>query len=195
MKLTARIRKAIIKATILHKGQKRKADGLPYIIHPYSVAFILSHYTDDGNIIIASLLHDALEDVSGYSENELKKEFGEKVCEVVKEVSEEKDPDDSREKKKKTWLIRKKKYLSHLNQASFEAMMISCADKIDNLRSMMQSHRKQGKKLWKKFNAPRDKKMWFYEKVLETLKERLNSDIVRELEKTWREAKRQFLRS
>jgi len=47
MKLTPKIQKAITKASILHLGQKRKGDGSPYILHPYSVAFILSHYTDD----------------------------------------------------------------------------------------------------------------------------------------------------
>jgi (p)ppGpp synthase/HD superfamily hydrolase len=50
----------------LHLNQVRKADeGLPYISHPFSVAWILSSYTDDEDTIKAGLLHDILEDVPG----------------------------------------------------------------------------------------------------------------------------------
>ncbi len=43
MKLTSIIQKAINKASVLHYNQRRKGDGLPYIVHPFSVAFILSN--------------------------------------------------------------------------------------------------------------------------------------------------------
>ena len=49
---TSHIQKAINKAADLHRGQIRKGDGLPYIVHPFSVALILSNYTDDEDIII-----------------------------------------------------------------------------------------------------------------------------------------------
>ena len=50
----------------LHLNQVRKADeGLPYISRLFSVAWILSSYTDDEDTIIAGLLHDILEDVPG----------------------------------------------------------------------------------------------------------------------------------
>lgn len=188
MKLTPKIQKAIIRAVVLHDGQKRKGDGLPYIIHPYSVVFILANYIDNENIIAAGLLHDTLEDVSDYREEDLKKEFGEKVLKIVKEVSEEKTADYSREKKKATWQMRKEKYLSHLKKSSFEAMMVCAADKIDNLQSMMEAHEEQGDKLWEKFNASKDKKLWFYGEVLRILKERLDNNIVQDLEKTYLEA-------
>ena len=188
MKLTPKIRKAIVRSAVLHKGQKRKADGFPYITHPYSVAFILTNYTDDENIITAALLHDVLEDVAGYYEKDLKKEFGEKVCEIVKEVSEKKTANQSKEKRKATWLIRKKKYLSDLENASFEAMMVCAADKIDNIRSMIKAYQRQGDKLWEKFDAPKDKKLWFYEEVLKILKAKLNNNITQELEKIYFEA-------
>lgn len=157
MKLTTKIQKAIIRAAVLHSGQKRKADGLPYIIHPYSTAFILTNYIDDEDIITAGLLHDTLEDVSGYKENDLKQEFGERVLDIVRQVSEDKDPDDSKKKAKATWQARKQKYLSHLESASVEAMMVCAADKIQNLTSLTEAFKQQGKDLFKKFNAPIDK--------------------------------------
>lgn len=134
MKLTPKIQKAIYKASVLHKGQKRKVEDLPFVTHLFSVAFILSNYTDNENIIVAGLLHDALEDVKAYYFKDLEKDFGERVTKIVKEVSEDKDP-NIEENKKATWQRRKEGYLSHLKNASYEAMMVCCADKIHNLRS------------------------------------------------------------
>ena len=54
MKLTAKIQKAIDLASMLHIGQVRKGnDDLPYISHPFSVAWILSEYTDDEDVVVA----------------------------------------------------------------------------------------------------------------------------------------------
>ena len=64
MELTKKIQKAINLASKLHHGQIRKGDGeLPYISHPFSVAWILNQYTDNEDIIVAGILHDILEDV------------------------------------------------------------------------------------------------------------------------------------
>lgn len=78
--LTLRLRAAINIARRLHLNQARNADeGLPYISHPFSVAWILSSYTDDEDTVIAGLLHDILEDVPGYYYNDLQKDFGTEV--------------------------------------------------------------------------------------------------------------------
>ena len=37
--------------------------------------------------------------------------------------------------------------------------MVSCADKIHNLLSLQEAYKEQGEDLWKKFNAPEDKKI------------------------------------
>lgn len=87
------ILKTIERAAELHKNQFRKGDSnIPYISHPYSVAFILAQYTNDENVIVASLLHDVLEDVPGYYRADMITEFGEVVTSYVEEVSEQKDP-------------------------------------------------------------------------------------------------------
>jgi len=191
MKLTPKIQKAINKASILHDGQRRKGNNLPYIVHPFSVAFILSIYTDDEDIIAAGLLHDVLEDVKGYYFKDLKKDFGSRISKIVKEISEDKDP-NIKEDKKATWQTRKEKYLSHLKNASYEAMMVCCADKIHNLHSLIEAYKEQGDELWKKFNASLDKKLWFYEEILRILKEKLDNEIVKDFEKVYLKAKKLF---
>lgn len=65
MRLTSKIEKAINFAAQKHLGQIRKGDGLPYIVHPFGVAWILSGYSTDEDVIVAGLLHDVLEDVNG----------------------------------------------------------------------------------------------------------------------------------
>ena len=59
------IKKAYLLAEKLHDGQKRQS-GEPYIIHPLSVAFILSQMHADTDTICAALLHDTIEDSSIY---------------------------------------------------------------------------------------------------------------------------------
>lgn len=180
MKLTPKIQKAINVAAIKHFKQNRKGSNIPYIVHPFSVAWILSQYTDDEDIIVAGLMHDVLEDVKNYSFDDLNKDFGERVAKIVKEVSEDKDP-NVEEDAEETWDHRKNKYLEELKNESNDAMMITAADKIHNLFSLIQSHKEQGEDMWQHFNAPREKKLWFYGEVIKILIERLDNEILNEL--------------
>ena len=52
----------------LHEGQKRQS-GEDYIVHPLSVAFILSEMKADSDTICAGLLHDTLEDTNTTKED------------------------------------------------------------------------------------------------------------------------------
>ncbi len=188
MKLTPKIQKAIKRASILHLGQKRKSDGSPYIPHPYSVAFILSHYTTDEDLVVAGLLHDVLEDVDGYEKKDMAKEFGKRVARLVSDVSE--DASLKKEKgERASWVERKTKYLEHLKEAPSDSVMLSCADKIHNLSSLVEEYKEKGDKIWEKFNAPKDKKIWYYEEVLKIAREKLDSEIVDELEALYDKAK------
>src|SRR3990167_6351226 len=88
MTFTPKIHKTIGKAALLHKDQKRKHGNLPYITHSYSVAFILSRYTKDEDIICAGLLHDTIEDCD-YSAEQLKADFGDRIASIVLGVTED----------------------------------------------------------------------------------------------------------
>lgn len=191
MKLTPKIQKAINYASRLHAKQIRKGDkDLPYVSHCFTTAWILNEYTRDENIIVAGLLHDVLEDVPGYGYEKLKKDFGQRVAKIVKGVSEDKDP--NKKEDEKPWIERKQDYLDHLKKDSKESMMVSTADKIHNLQSMRDAYREQGEKLWKNFNSPADKKLWFYEEVYKIVKGKLRNKIVEELNKQIKGAKREF---
>jgi (p)ppGpp synthase/HD superfamily hydrolase len=190
MKLTPKIQKAINLSSELHAGQVRKGDdNLPYISHPYSVA---CNYTNDEDIIVSGLLHDVLEDVKGYYYDDMVRDFGEKIAQIVKGVSEDKDPNVESEEKA-TWEERKRKYLNTLESDSEESLMVCAADKIHNLQSMMDAYQVKGETLWNNFNSPKEKKLWLYKEVLKILKVRLNSLIVAELDAVYRQAEKILL--
>jgi len=71
-------------AVELHAGQKRKSNE-PYIIHPLSVAHILSQDLGvrDPLILASALLHDVVEDVPNISLDDIQREFGNVVAELV----------------------------------------------------------------------------------------------------------------
>ncbi|WP_037365169.1 RelA/SpoT family protein [Amycolatopsis orientalis] len=69
----------------LHRDQRRKS-GDPYITHPLAVATILAELGMDTTTLVAALLHDTVED-TGYSLDQLKADFGDKVGELVDGVT------------------------------------------------------------------------------------------------------------
>ncbi len=156
MKFSPQIYKTINTAARLHDGQERKGDGLPYIIHPVSVALMLMEHTNDEDVLIAAILHDTVED-TGYTKEQMEEEFGPRVAGFVMEVTEL--------PKTLSWQERKDAYLKHLAGASREAKLICAADKLHNLGSMLAAVEKFGDEAYTHFNAPFDKKLWFYEAV------------------------------
>ncbi len=186
------ILKTIERAAELHQKQFRKGERkLPYISHPFGVAFLLAKYTDDENIIIASLLHDVLEDVPGYYLSDMITEFGEVVTSYVEEVSEQKDPNVPTDKKQ-DWEFRKVKYLEHLSTASEGALLICAADKLHNLITKFRDFNTYGTDMWLRFNAGKEQQQWYYNGILTVLKQKLNNPIVAELESVLTEAQVMF---
>ena len=79
------IKKAFELASLAHKDQKRES-GEDYITHPIEVAKILTELKVDSATMAAALMHDVLEK-SKVNAEDLKKEFGEEVTELVKGVT------------------------------------------------------------------------------------------------------------
>ncbi len=182
--ISTRIQRALAITLKIHEGQKRKGDNTtPYAVHPISVALLLMHYLCSEDAVIAGLLHDALEDTD-FSPKQIKDNFGAKVLKLVQEVSD-KRPNDP-------WMTRKDAYLKHLKKASKDACLIACADKINNLTSMIEAYRQQGNSLWKRFNASKEDKIEFYQGVCNLVSKRFKHPIIEELKLVLRMASAQF---
>ena len=168
---TPTVDRALAVAARCHAGQTRKDDPTPYIAHPVAVAMIVSDFTTDEDVVVAALLHDVLEDVppSVYSAADMTADFGERVTEMVRGVSEEKTAGQETP----PWRVRKEGYLAQLADDSPECLLISAADKIHNLRSMVAAHGRLGDAMWELFTAGPDEKLWFYRAIADTVGERL----------------------
>ena len=68
-----------------HKGQTRKS-GEPYILHPVAVALICATQYMDTTTVIATLLHDVVEDTP-ISVEDIEAEFGGPVAHLVDGVT------------------------------------------------------------------------------------------------------------
>ncbi len=181
MKLTSKIKQAIDTSARLHINQKRKSSGIPYISHPYGVAFIVENYTQDEDVVAAALLHDVLEDVSKdlYDETAMRQDFGDRVTDFVKEVSED--------KALPSWQARKQAYYEHLKTASPEALLISAADLTHNLVSMLEAYAAQGKVAWQAFEVPVQEKLASDAARIAKIKQRLDSPVTDELSAAYKE--------
>lgn len=167
---TERLDNAIRKAAWAHEKQEhhRKGSDVPYIIHPFGVMIIASNVTDDEDVLIACLMHDVLEDVGAniYDENNMRKDFGDSVVAIVKDVTKDENEED--------WHERSKAYLNHLeHKASDKAVIVSASDKIHNLLSILTDHTTHGDDLWERFTTKSSAdQLWWYESILEVIKKR-----------------------
>ncbi len=89
--MNEKIKKAMDFCVEKHEGQTRRYTKEPYATHPTTVATILKTLKNinesvSDDLIVAGLLHDILEDTKT-TEEEIKKEFGENVLNLVKEVT------------------------------------------------------------------------------------------------------------
>lgn len=129
MKLTSSdLERAIVFATEAHKGQTRKGDGRPYILHPIAVMTILNDIKKSNNpylIAIVAICHDLCEDTDVTLE-EIAKLFGHNVASIVGELTSDKDAIKS--SSKTLYLTNKMLIMSSY------ALRIKLADRLHNLR-------------------------------------------------------------
>ena len=113
-------------AAYKHRNQKRKdEEKTPYINHPIAVARAISEIgnVEDPEVLAAALLHDTLEDTKTTPE-ELIDKFGERVCNLVQEVTDDKTLPK---------LERKQRQIEHAKEISGDAALIKLGDKISNV--------------------------------------------------------------
>jgi GTP diphosphokinase / guanosine-3',5'-bis(diphosphate) 3'-diphosphatase len=122
--------RAVDFAAAKHRNQRRKdEEASPYINHPIALTRVLKVEAgvSDLNVLSAALLHDTIEDTET-TQDELEAEFGPKVASIVAEVTDDKTLPKSE---------RKRLQVEHAATISHEARLVKLADKICNLRDML----------------------------------------------------------
>ncbi|MDZ7752645.1 MAG: HD domain-containing protein [Gammaproteobacteria bacterium] len=128
----SQLMKALAFAAHKHRNLRRKdAAKTPYINHPIALANILVNEggITDLDVICAALLHDTIEDTET-TEQELREAFGVAIAGMVAEVT-----DDKRLAKAE----RKARQVEHAPSLSTGAKLVKLADKIANLRDILEA--------------------------------------------------------
>lgn len=163
---TSFLDKALRFAITAHSGVERRGKGFPYIVHPMEAVAVVASITADQEMLAAAALHDVIEDTE-YTEEDIRKEFGDRVARLVASESdlivEGKSESDS-------WVERKQFAIDRLTKLDRDAKIVSLGDKLSNARAMLQDYEELGEELWNKFhvNDPKLHK-WHYEGLRDSL--------------------------
>ena len=175
IRLGSRFLRAFLFAAEKHKRQARKASTIPYIAHLIGVASLVLEAGGDEDLAIAALLHDVVEDCGGAPMlKEVRRRFGVRVAKVVEGCT------DSDTDPKPPWRERKENYIRHLTRANAGTRLVSAADKLNNVRSILADYRQVGEKVWERFNGGREGTLWYYRSLHEEFQRSKPNRLVRE---------------
>ncbi len=177
IKLGPRFLRAFDFAAEKHAGQTRKASAIPYIAHLMGVASLVLEAGGDEDLAIAALLHDVVEDCGGAPMlREVRRRFGGRVAKVVDGCTDaDTDP-------KPPWRERKEKYLRRLASEDADTRLVSAADKLNNVRSILSDYREVGEFVWARFKGGREGTLWYYRSLRDEFLRHAPNRITRDLE-------------
>lgn len=163
-------------ASDLHREQTRKDTPVPYIAHLMAVSGIVleanAYHPFDNieDLAIAALLHDAIEDQGHQIDlEEIRKRFGDTVRNIVHDCSDAIIQESGQ--KKAPWKARKQAYIESIRNKSNESLIVSCADKLHNARSIMFDYDRIGDVIWDRFTPEKEETLWYYESVRDAFKD------------------------
>jgi (p)ppGpp synthase/HD superfamily hydrolase len=175
--LGRRFLRAFLFAAEKHKHQTRKASSIPYVAHLMGVASLVLEAGGDEDLAIAALLHDVVEDCGGAPMlKEVRRRFGSRVAKVVDGCT------DSDTYPKRPWRERKDKYIARLKTENEDTRLVSAADKLNNVRSILSDYRAIGEEIWSRFSGGREGTLWYYRTLLDEFLGRPTNRITCDLE-------------
>lgn len=180
--LGPRFLRALQFAFQMHSGQARKASTIPYITHLMGVASLVLEAGGDEDLAIAALLHDVVEDCGGGPIlRRVRTQFGARIAKIVEGCT------DTDTYPKPPWRERKEWYLAHLKHADAETRLVSAADKLNNVRSILSDYREVGEFVWQRFSGGREGTLWYYRTLLDEFLRDKPNRITRDLDLAVRE--------
>ncbi len=176
-KLGPGLQRAFRYAAEKHAGQTRKQTAVPYLSHLMAVASLVLEAGGDEDMAIAALLHDVVEDCGGMPRlREIRKRFGPRVAKIVEGCT------DAFVEPKPEWMERKKGYLREVKDADAETRLVSAADKLHNVRTILADYRRDGESVWKRFSGKKEGTLWYYRALSNEYQRRNPNRITPELE-------------
>jgi len=118
------------------------------------------------DMVIAALLHDAVEDGGGLPRlQDIEERFGKEVADIVKGCTDSFEVDSD---KKQEWEQRKASYIKRLREEpeSEGTLLVSAADKLYNARAILEDYGEVGAEVWRRFKRGRDQQLWYFGELL-----------------------------
>ena len=176
-KLGRRFQQALLFAAQKHAGQARKASTIPYLAHLMAVASLVLEAGGDEDLAIAGLLHDVVEDCGGEKMLEqVRRRFGARVATIVDGCT------DAYGTPKPEWRHRKQAYIRRLKKEGGATRLVSAADKLNNVRSILSDYREIGESVWSRFNGGREGTLWYYRTLLDEFMRDKPNRVTRDLD-------------
>ncbi len=125
------LKKAYELASAGHINQKRHS-GEPYITHPLHVALYLSELSMDIETIVSAILHDLIEDTD-ISYNQIKKEFGKDIADIVDGVTKLDKINYNSQEEAKADAIRK---MVIAMSKDIRVLILKLADRLHNIETL-----------------------------------------------------------
>jgi len=176
VELGERFEEALGYAFQAHRTQRRKGADTPYVAHLLAVASLVIENGGDEDESIAALLHDAVEDAGGPARlQDIKERFGDRVADLVAACS------DTDVTPKPPYRERKEAHLAEMRECNGSVRLITLADKLHNIRSMLSDYERVGEALWSRFKGGREGTLWYYEEMVKALERGDGHPLHREL--------------
>jgi (p)ppGpp synthase/HD superfamily hydrolase len=191
VQLTDRFGDALRLAFELHRDQRRKGSGIPYVAHLLAVAALVIEDGGDEDEAIAALLHDAVED-QGHSISlvSIRERFGPRVAEIVEGCTD--TPADFGSGEKGPWKPRKQLYVAHVRTGP-ASLRVSLADKLHNACSILADHERHGDAVFQRFTASREETLWYYRELVLAFRDAgVRGSMIEELDRTVTEMERRM---
>jgi GTP pyrophosphokinase len=189
--LIERFTEAVEYARQLHT-EYRKGTGIPYMAHLIGVAALVMGEADGRvpvteDMVIAALLHDAVEDHGGTPRlRNIEEGFGPEVSRMVAALSDTFAEDHD---KKEGWEDRKKNYLARLRNEPDDVLLISAADKLYNAKAILDDFKEIRDEIWKRFKRGKDQQLWYFDELLKVFRAHPPNRIVNDLGRVVQELK------
>lgn len=148
---------------------------IPYITHLMGTMTILARFGAADEVLAAAALHDYLEDVPDPNGRErIRGITNDTVLELVLAVTEDKRPGRHRGD---TWELRKQEQIAEIDSMPRDAVLIKGADALHNLLTLDLDLREASDPalVWGRFNAPKEKQLWYFSSVLDAIRRRLGN--------------------
>lgn len=154
--------KAIHLVTDRYRRCFRKGIKMPYITHPLEVLQILISMRADSDLLIASVLHDLMEEDPYMTEDYIIWEFGHDACELITKLSADIDL---------SWAENKQCVIDYIQTANVREKLLLLADVVSELRNIEWNLWHGNVNIYDNLGVPKEKLSWYYCEIQMALSE------------------------